>query len=208
MKSARAAAAIAAVLLLCVTSAAAACTRTEVSGANARIEPSQGINAALVDAAILSEMNYQRCRIGASPLTRNAGLRATAAKYSSWMAKTMTVSHRSSAPGQSTLRARMSTSGVSFSVGAENLAMVHRFRVEGVSVRKTGGCNFVRSNGKAVGAHSYATLARYVVDLWMASPSHRRNVVARDVSMVGSAASFNGNAPYCGQFYIAQNYAG
>jgi uncharacterized protein YkwD len=208
VKSARAAAAIAAVLFLCVTSAAAACTRTEVSGANARIEPSQGINAALVDAAILSEMNYQRCRHGVSPLTKNTGLRAIAAKYSGWMAKTMTVSHRSSAPGQSTLRARMSTSGVSFSVGAENLAMVHRFRVEGVNVRKTGSCSYVRSNGKPVGAHSYATLARYVVDLWMASPSHRRNVLARDVRVVGSAMAFNGNAPYCGQFYIAQNYAG
>ena len=208
MKSARAALAFVAVILLSVTSAAAACTRSDVSGANARIEPSQGINAALVDAAILSEMNYQRCRIGVSPLTRNAGLRAIAAKYSVWLAKNMTVTHRSSAPGQSTLRARMSTSGINFTVGAENLGMVHRFRVEGVSVRKTGSCSFVRSDGKPVGAHSYATLARYIVDLWMASPSHRRNVLARDVSMVGSAASFNGNAPYCGQFYIAQNYAG
>jgi uncharacterized protein YkwD len=196
--------------MFCAAGTASACSRDTVSGANAVIDPRGGIDAALLDAAIRSELNYHRCKAGRSALSGNVGLRQVAGTHAKWMAKTATVSHQSGVAGQSTLKARMSTSGVKFRAGSENIGMVHRFRIDGQSfrIRDAGSCSFATQAGETIGAHSYGTLARHMVDLWMASSKHRKNILDPKVSMVGSAAGFNAKAPYCGQFFMSQNFAG
>jgi uncharacterized protein YkwD len=210
VRSARAAAAIAAIVVMSAASAASACSRVALGGTGAVINPGKGINAALIDAAILSELNYHRCEAGRSALEPNSGLRGIAATHADWMADTGTVSHDSRVAGQSTLRARMSTSGVKFRSGSENIGMVHRYQVEGApfKIRNASACQFTRSGGKAIAAHSYGSLAREMVDLWMASSHHRHNILDPKVSMVGSAVAFNGSMPHCGQYFLSQNFAG
>ncbi len=211
MKSAHAAAALAAFVVLSAAGSSSACSRASVAGAEAMVQPGSGINVALVDAAILSELNYQRCKAGRGALSANAGLRDVAATHAKWMARTATVSHKSGVAGQSTLKARMSSSGVKFHAGSENIGMVHRYKIDGGAmfrIRDAGSCSFATSAGQPIGAHSYGSLARQMVDLWMASSGHRKNILDPKVSMVGSAAAFNANAPHCGQFYLSQNFAG
>lgn len=192
--------------LIMLAAPAAACSRASVSGSGAMIK--SDINQRLVDAAILSELNYHRCQAGLQRLKSSSGLRNVAATHAKWMARTRTVSHDSRVAGQRTLKSRLSTSGVRFRAGGENIGMVHRFQIDGARFRIHGACKFSRSSGQPIGVHSYASLARHMVNLWMASPGHRRNILDRKVSLVGSAAGFNGSAPNCGQFFVAQDFAG
>jgi uncharacterized protein YkwD len=202
-------AALAALLFLGL-SAAQACDRASVSGANRMVDPGDRIDAALLDAAIRVEVNYHRCKAGLAPLKAATGLRRVAETHAKWMAKKGQVTHKSTVAGQATLRARLSTSGVKFKTGAENVGMVHRFQIDGGSFRITdaSACAFATNAGKPIPAHSYGSLARLAVSLWMASPGHRANILNRNVKLIGSAAGFDASAPWCGQFYLSQNFAG
>jgi uncharacterized protein YkwD len=201
--------ALAAMGLINDVSAAYACARQGVSGANVAIT-GNAINQKLIDAAILSEVNYSRCKSGLNPLKSASGLRSVASNHAKWMARAGKISHKSGVAGQSTLRARMSSSGVNFSAGSENIGMVHRFQIDGSSfrIRDAGSCSFATNSGKAIPPHSYATLARSIVGYWMSSPGHRANILNRKVSLLGSGAAVRANAPYCGQIFISQNFAG
>ena len=136
------------------------------------------------------------------------GLAQVAATHSRWMARAGAVSHKSTVAGQSTVMSRMLGTGLKFHAGSENIGMVHRFGIDGQNFRIKGTCSFATQAGQPIGAHTYASLARAMVDLWMASPAHRRNILDPKVRMVGSGAGFRAEAPYCGQFYLSQNFAG
>ena len=194
--------------MLC-SGAAAACSKPVVAGAD-RTVGAKGFDAALADKAILAELNYQRCKAGLPGLKASANLRSVADTHARWMAASNTVSHRSTVPGQGTLKARISSSGVRARAASENIAMLHRFDIDGTSfkVRDASACAFATNGGKAIPAHSYASLARRAVGLWMASSGHRKNILDRKVTMVGSAAAVDPSAPYCGQIYLSQNFAG
>lgn len=199
----------AAVLLTAAASAADACSRPSVPGSDVRLDAGS-LNVALADKTILAELNYHRCKAGLSALAASANLRHVAETHAKWMARTSKVSHQSSVSGQSSLRARLSSSGVKFHAGSENIAMVHRFRIDGTRfrVQDSSACSFATNGGQPIASHSYASLARHAVNLWMASSGHRRNILDRQVTMVGSAAALNPGAPYCGQVFLSQNFAG
>lgn len=197
-------------LMVCVPTMAAACSRQAVAGAQSMIGAGGGLDAALLDKAILVELNFQRCQNGLGPLQDSPNLRSVALNHAKWMARNSTVSHRSGVAGQSTLSARLASSGVPFMTGSENIGMVHRFQVDGQSFKIKNGasCQFSTNGGQPISAHSYATLAHYAVTLWMASSGHRHNILDPRVSMVGSAAAVNTGAQYCGQVFLSQNFAG
>lgn len=189
--------------------AGTSCSMTRLGGADRIVQPGKAIDQALVDALILAEINYQRCRSGLKPLVSDVRVRKVALGHARWMASTQRVSHRSSLPGQGTLRARISTSGIDkVRVGSENVGMVHRFRIDGQSFRPVGDCSFVGADGGAIGAHTYGSLAHKIVTLWMNSSGHRVNILDRKVTMTGAAAVFANSSPYCGQFFVAQNFVG
>ena len=104
----------------------------------------------------------------------------------------------------------LKSSGVRFRAGSENIGLVHRFQIDGqrFRIRDASTCAFATGSGTPIGTHSYASLARHAVNLWMASSGHRRNILDRKVTMVGSAAAVDTSAPYCGQVYLSQNFAG
>jgi uncharacterized protein YkwD len=200
--------ALAALFVVIAAGSANACTRAAVSGSDAPLGAK--LNVALLDKAILSELNVQRCKAGLPALKASTDLRQVAEVHSRWMARTSKVSHQSTVAGQSTLKARLSSSGLRVRAGSENLAMVHRYALDGMQfrIRDASSCSFATAGGQAIPMHSYASLARHAVTLWMASSGHRRNILDRKVTMVGSAAALNASAPNCGQIFLSQNFAG
>lgn len=199
-------------LLFCAAAAtgASACSVAKVAGADQLIRPEAGINQRLVDAAIRAEVNYHRCKAGRKPLSGSRALAKVASTHAMWMARAQTVSHKSGVAGQTTLRARMSSSGVRFKAGSENIGMVSRYALEGgpFKIRDAAACKFETYGGKPIGAHSYASLARSIVQIWVTSKGHRENMLDRRVSMLGSGAGFTAKAPHCGRFFLSQNFAG
>lgn len=202
--------ALALLLMVAAVPAAATCSVARVAGAEAVLPANGRIEQRLIDAAIRAEVNFHRCKAGMRKLGAASGLASVAANHAKWMARAGTVSHRSAVAGQSTLKARMSSSGVRFRAGSENIGMVHRYALEGDSYRilDARACRFADAAGRPIGAHSYASLAERMVGYWMASPGHRKNILDRRVKVTGAGAGLAVGGGHCGQFYLSQNFAG
>ncbi|MFN6951498.1 MAG: CAP domain-containing protein [Albidovulum sp.] len=199
-----------AVALALLPTAAAACPRASVNGADAAIRPESRLDQALADAAIRAEVNYQRCRAGLPALTEAEGRRIVAARHAIWMARTRTLSHTSAMPGQSTTLARIKASGLTFRAASENIGRIARFQIDDRSFRiaASARCSFLDGSGRAIPPHTYSSLARTIVARWMASQAHRRNVLDRRVTRVGSGIGFDSAGPYCGSYYVSLGFAG
>ena len=175
------------------------------------IVPAGRINQNLLDDAVRAEVNYHRCRVGLPALkSAGASLAKQARMHSNWMAKSQQLTHRSTVPGAATLRQRVRASGVDYRTGSENIGMVHRYQIDNrhFKILSSRECKFATYEGQSLPAHSYASLARHVVALWMDSPGHRRNILDRKVTKVSTAIAFDPNAQYCGRFWLTQNFIG
>ena len=198
-------------LLLTLPAAADACSRTVSKKAAQTIVPAGRINQSLLDAAIRAEVNYHRCRAGLGKVgDAGNGLATQAKKHSQWMARTQQLTHRSTVAGSATLKQRVKKAGVKFRTGSENIGMVHRYQIDNrrFKILNAGSCKFATYEGKALPAHSYASLARHAVNLWMNSPGHRKNILDRRVNKMSTAVAFDPNAKYCGRFWLTQNFIG
>ncbi|MEM6539388.1 MAG: CAP domain-containing protein [Pseudomonadota bacterium] len=200
-----------AALLLTLPVAAEACTRIVSKAAAQTVVPASRINQKMLNEAVRAEVNFHRCRAGLSGLS-NAGapLAKEARGHSRWMAQSQQLTHRSTVPGRSSLRQRIKASGVQFRVGLENIGMVHRYQIDNrrFKIVDSNQCKFTTYQGQSLPAHSYASLARHIVDLWMNSPGHRRNILDRQAKRVSTAVAFDPNAQYCGRFWLTQNFIG
>lgn len=195
--------------LFFAAAAASACTKSMPAGAGEQLVPGQ-INQAMLDAAVRAEVNYHRCRAGLRPLgPANTALVQVAAAHSRWMAQSRTLSHRSTVAGKSSLKDRIRAANIRARAGAENIGMVHRYRLDGQRFRilDSQQCRFASQSGDPLPAHTYASLARHAVGLWMGSSGHRKNILNPQVTRVSTAAAF-GSGQYCGQFWLTQNFVG
>lgn len=192
------------------TNAATACSRKAVSGTNAAIPAKGAINLKLLDRAILSEVNYTRCRAGISTLSGEHRLTKAAYKHSKWMAKSSSLTHRSNIAGQSSPKARMKSTGLKFRTGSENISRMYRYQLTGREfyVKDEAACHFADGNGRAIPPHSYASLAREAVRLWAESPKHRVNLMDKRMRITATAAAVDGKGSYCGSIYLTQNFLG
>lgn len=194
----------------CAVPAAAACGRALPAGADAVVTPGTRIDNGRIDAAIRVEVNYHRCKAGLSALAPADGLRRVAGTHAGWMAKTGELTHRSGVAGQATTLARLRASGLRIHAGSENIGYLARYQIDGTRfrIRDASACAFASRGDQPIPPHSYATLARMIVTLWMQSPAHRRNILDPKVSRVGSAIGFAAAAPHCGRYYVSQSFAG
>ncbi len=201
----------AAAIILALPTAADACSRSVSKKAAQTIVPTGRINQDLLDQAIRAEVNFHRCRAGLSKL-RDAGngMDKQAKKHSQWMARSQQLTHRSTVPGLATLKQRVKAAGVKFKTGSENIGMVHRYQIDNrrFKILNSSQCKFATYEGQRLPAHSYASLARHAVNLWMDSPGHRKNILDRRVKRVSTAVAFDPNAKYCGRFWLTQNFIG
>jgi len=200
-----------AALLLALPTAADACARKVSKAAAQTVVPASRINQKLLGDAVRAEVNYHRCRVGLSEVA-SAGtpLAKEARNHSRWMAKSQQLTHRSTVPGRASLKQRIKASGLPFRTGSENIGMVHRYQIDNrrFKILNASQCKFATPQGQPLPAHSYASLARQIVDLWMDSPPHRRNILDRQARKVSTAVAFDPNAKYCGRYWLTQNFIG
>lgn len=200
-----------AAVALSLPSVADACSRSVSKKAAETIVPAGRINQTLLDNAIRAEVNFHRCRAGLPRLgDAGNGLANQAQKHSIWMARTQQLTHRSTVAGSATLRQRVRKAGLKFRTGSENIGMVHRYQIDNrrFKIVSASSCQFATQTGKALPAHSYASLARHAVNLWMESPGHRKNILDKRVTKMSSAVAFDPKAQYCGRFWLTQNFIG
>lgn len=197
--------------LLLTSAAAEACTRNIPARAAEIVVPTSRINQALFDDAVRVEVNFHRCRAGLPPVAdAGSGVASVARGHSDWMASRQILSHKSTVPGKASLGQRIKSAGVSFRTGSENIGMVHRYQIDNRRFRilDSGSCKFSTYEGQPLPAHSYASLARHIVQLWMDSPGHRKNILDRNVRRTAVAVAFDPRAEYCGRYWVTQNFIG
>ena len=189
--------------------AAAGCGAAMPAPAERTAVPGRGIDRDLLDAAFRAEVNRHRCARGLPALAPAAPMARQAQTHSRWMAEAGKLSHTSTVRGRRKLMDRLRASGLRFRTGTENIGMVPRYRIDGGRFRvlDAGACRFATAAGKALPPHSYASLARHVVAMWMNSPGHRRNVLDPQVRRVATAAAPQ-PAPHCGRVWLTQNFIG
>jgi len=211
MKSTIAAVATGIAFMFATATAADACSRNVSSKAAKTVVPAKGINQSLLEDAIRVEVNYHRCRAGLAPVgDAGNGLSKQATKHSVWMARSQQLTHRSTVARSATLKQRVKNAGVRFRAGSENIGMVHRYQIDNkrFKIVNSGACQFSTYEGQSLPAHSYASLARHVVTLWMDSKGHRKNILDRKVNRMSTGIAFDPKAQYCGRFWVTQNFIG
>lgn len=186
---------------------ASACSRDPLPQRAMTMVPTHNPDQALINRAILSEVNFQRCRAGLPRVSMHAGLARVAKTHATWMARTGSLSHRSGVSGQQTVQHRVLASGYQARLGSENIGALPRLPHQLAST-DPGGCRRILNKARRKPPQTYAQVAITIVGMWMNSSAHRRNVLNRNIKSVGSAISYSpGRAP-CGQFYLSQNFAG
>lgn len=187
-----------------------ACTKPQSSGAFGKTINAARPDQTVFDQALRAWANYERCRTGEAALGENPGLHKAAVTHSRWMAQTGRLSHTSTVAGQQRLKGRFRSNGVSFRTGAENIAAWERFQFAGGSfqILDAGRCRYATTSGRVIPAHSYGSLAQAVVQGWMGSSGHRRNLLNARIRTAGGAVALDRDAGTCGRFYVTQDYAG
>ena len=198
-------------LVLISSFSAQACERSGIPATAAQIVPVNRADQALFSKVILAEVNYYRCKAGVRQLRLAGGLIRVAGTHANWMASTQNLSHHSTIRGMASVKERVMASGLTVHRGSENIGYLPRYQF-GVSrkirVRNMARCEFTTTSGQRIAPHTYASLAREIVGLWMKSPGHRRNLLDPNVKSVGAALGYDPQGTQCGQFFMAQNFAG
>lgn len=169
------------------------------------------LDQAVFSKAVLRETNYERCLQELEPLQASPKLRDVAEKHGVWMAETGTLSHQSAREGRRTPADRLSAAGIDYRRMGENLAMLHLYRLDEtgrVRVDPEADCRFLTEEGKVVSRHTYASLADLVVQQWMDSEAHRKNLLGEGFRRHGAAFGVNGGGWTCGELYITQLFRG
>lgn len=180
------------------------------SRATETIVPERGIDQDLLDEAIRAAVNDIRCSRGMKPLAPASDrLVESALAHSDWMANNGTLSHIGGARGRATLRQRITSAGQVARRASENVAMTPRFRTgsKPFYIVDRRACVFADAGKRKIPPHSYASLARHTVQLWMESPGHRRNILDRKARRMSAAAAFS-PSDACGSFWLTQIFVG
>ncbi len=192
-------------------SAAQSCARPGLPAAASAVVPTRNVDQNLFSRIVLVELNYERCRAGLPPLSLANGLTTVASNHAGWMAKRGALSHKSTIRGQTSVQERVLASGLNARRGSENIGNLPRYQFGGsrkIFVNSMSQCEFSTTTGNKIAPHSYASLASQIVDMWMGSSRHRKNVLDSNVRSVGTAVRFDTKGSYCGQFFLSQNFAG
>ena len=170
----------------------------------------QDISHDMFSLAVLAAVNDVPCERGLDMLGPGpVGLRQVALSHSVWMAGSEKLSHRGRSSAGRSFEQRLRASGASIAHASENIAFLPRFRFGGAPFRIASGrdCRFLSESGNTIPAHTYASIARELVELWMESPPHRRNILDQRAESMVAAAAFSSDRT-CGKFWVTQVFTG
>ena len=162
----------------------------KLQAANQAIDPER-VNLRLLEAAVFHETNRRRTAQKLDPLRYDAKVRAAAAIQSRAMAKTGVVSHENAKANAKSPSERAQLAGLSRpALLAENVASSfgRRYRSgEKFYVRDEHGRKVYSAepDGPPIPMHTYLSFASALLDSWMDSPEHRKNILVKDAKYLG-----------------------
>ncbi len=168
-------------------------------------------DAKLLERAVLYYTNQARCQLGLQPLRRDGGVALTARNHAYDMARLNFFEHVSPIPERRTLSDRLGEVRVPYTLAAENIiearymAYKNRTRFKTIDAEQ---CLYTYSSGEPIARHNYRTLAKELVDRWLGSTGHRRNILDPNLTRHGFAIAPNRTKTLCGGLFGAQVFAG
>lgn len=186
----------------------ATCNAPLTSAADSRVVTPNALDQALFNDAVLHYVNVERCRRGLSPLKSDNSLIRATRQHALHMATNSYVSHNSKQAGYRNLQDRLSRARVKYRIAGENVAKSFVFAFDRRNIGTKSACNFRFTNtGGSVPRHTYDSLAKDLVVLWMESPTHRSNILHNSFHRAGATIGVNEDPNFCGTVYVAQNFA-
>jgi uncharacterized protein YkwD len=172
------------------------------------IDP-DAVNYDLVDAAVFHETNRRRQQQRLPLLKHDENARAAARMQSRAMAKGAFVDHENPDPKKKTMSDRAKLAGLRAQVLAENVASSFGRRYKSGQPfysREENGRKIYSSepDGPPIPMHTYLSFAEALVDSWMKSPGHRKNILHNDVEYLGCACALPRNPNAMETFYCTQ----
>ena len=168
---------------------------------------------ALLSAAIFHETNRRRAEHDLRPLQYLPELREAALLQVRGMLKLGSTSHRHPDPDLRMLDQRFRAVGLKPRFMAENVARVFALDYEAGAtfhVREEDGETILshEADGPPIPVRSYAAFARHLLDGWMNSPGHRRNILHKEPDHLGTAALLweKAEGPQPAPFFCAQEF--
>jgi len=148
------------------------------------------VDARLLSAAIFYETNWRRLKHRLKPLAYSPALRRAAFGHSKDMVEKDFHGHvNPDDPKKRTLVQRLKRVGISRCHMSENVAFVPGRRYPIIS-RKPGSGQIQVDPNNTPKPHTYASFARQLLDGWMLSPPHRKNVLSTSMRYLGCAAVY------------------
>ncbi len=172
------------------------------------------VKSELLSAAVLHETNRRRVAEGLPALKHHAKAMAAAEIQSQIMQKRGAISHENpEVPKYATLIKRVQSVGVNPGFAAENVATAFGLRYDS-------GRNFYKREergktifsytpeGPGMPPHTYESFARALVEAWMNSPGHRKNILHQAPEYLGASCLVSvgkSDMPifYCTQVFLA-----
>lgn len=168
------------------------------------------IDVALLSASAFHATNLQREKAGLPALRHDSKVLAAAQMQAEIMAARGSISHDNpELPEKNKLQDRLRLAGIVPSFAAENVATAFGLNYRAsdpVYVREENGRKvFSREpNGEALPGHTYLSFAAALLDSWMASPHHHKNVVTPEAEFAAVSCRPGANAMGMPVFYCAQ----
>ncbi len=173
---------------------------------------SQTFDAKLLSAAIFHRTNAVRAEHGLPVLAYNAKAADAAQKHSEAMAKGDYLSHGT--PNQKKNLSpydRLQNEGLKPLFSAENIAFNFLLRYQSGKpffLREENGKTVYsyEPEGKALLPHTYASFAEDIVQQWMDSPPHRKNLLSPKPALLGVGAALSTSANGFDEIYSTQDF--
>ncbi len=206
----------AALVLVCLspfaaTISSAACAPLAFTAAQRTTISAKAPNQKLFTDALIRALALKRCKANREDQVQGPELVSAATMHSRNMAKLHVLSHKTNVAGMRSLRSRAKRAGVNSNYLAENIGRVSRYQFKvgkKFNIQSSSACRFSDpATGKAIGAHTYASLATQMAGLWIASSGHRKNILNRKSNQVGAALAYDSAGPNCGHYYVTAVFA-
>ena len=174
-----------------------------------KIDP-EDLDTNLVAVAILHATNQQRQEQKLAPLQYHEGARKAAALQARIMQERGSISHvNPDQPNLRTLEDRVKAAGLKYQFIAENVATAFGIKYEAGKpfYPRTENGQEVFSyepRGEPIPPHSYASFAEALVENWMSSPGHRKNILNEAAEFLGASCFPKTDETGMTKFYCAQ----
>lgn len=147
----------------------------------------------LLNAAIFYSASRERKKLGMKPFRYSALCEQAAFGHAQDMVNLNFYSHTSKVTGKETLKDRLELVGIKNSVSGENIIASFGIDYKAGTPVYTPDQNLnkkfsYQKNGTPIANHTYISLADSLIETWMNSPPHRRNILNPDFSFAGAGA--------------------